>query len=214
METMIWDRIIWDRIIWVRGDSISMWARDLEKSGWVSRLYNFLWQKFLREDADYWVVYNLGIDWDTSDWVLKRFDVECEARQPNIIIFAIGSNDCTLIDNKNCFISLDIFQKNLATLTEKAKKYTDKIVFVGQILCDETKTNPIPRAPELSQTMKNTLAYDDATKKFCDQENIWFIDMMNVLSTDDLQDGIHPTAQGHEKMYIRIREFLIEKKFI
>lgn len=203
-----------DKILWVRWDSISMWARDLEKWGWVSRLYNYLWQKFLRENADYGAVYNLGIDWDTSDWVLKRFDVEAESRQPNIIIFAIGSNDCTIIDNKEATIPLDIFQKNIATLTEKAKKFTDKIMFVWPITCDETKSNPIAWAPELSQDMSTTSKYNDVIKSFCEANTILFINMLDVLNVQDLEDGVHPTAQWHEKMYIRIRDILLEKKFI
>lgn len=203
-----------EKLLWVRWDSIAMWARDLEKWGWISRLYNYLWQKFLREGADYWAVYNLGIDWDTTDWVIKRFDVEAEARQPNIVVFAIGSNDCTVIDNEQATIPLDIFQKNIALLTEKARKFTDKIVFVWPIICDETKTIPIPRAPELSQDMPTTGKYNDAIKKFCEANTILFIDMLDVLDTQDLEDGIHPTAEGHEKMYIKIRDFLLEHKLI
>lgn len=191
-----------------------MWARDLEKWWRAARLHSYLGNKFLKNDDDYAVVYNLGIDGDTSDWVVKRFDVECEARQANIIIFAIGSNDCTVIDSKETTISLEIFKKNIITLTEKAKKYTDKILFIWQIICDETKTNPIPRVPNMSQDMKNTSIYNDTIKSFCSQNNILFIDMLDVLDVQDLEDGMHPTAQGHEKMYIKIRDVLLDKKII
>lgn len=203
-----------DVILWVRWDSITMWARDLEKGGRVARLHNYLWQKFLREDVDYGIVYNLGIDGDTSSWVLKRFDGEAEARQPDVVIFAIGSNDCTIIDKKETTISLDMFQKNIALLIEKAKKITEKIVFIWTIICDETKSNPIVWAPELSQDMKNTIAYNDVIKTFCKQNNILFIDVIDVLTNKDLEDGIHPTAEGHEKIYIRVRDILLEKKII
>lgn len=169
---------------------------------------------YLKNNGDYWAVYNLSIDGDTSSWLLERFETECKARQSNVIIFAIGSNDCTIIDNKDHHVPLELFQKNITSLYQAAKKFTDKIVFVGQTICDESKTNPLPWVPEMSQTMKDTIVYDDATKQFCSQEHVPFIDMMDILSPEDLQDGIHPTAQGHEKMYIRIRDFLIEKKFI
>ncbi|MFA7298624.1 MAG: SGNH/GDSL hydrolase family protein [Candidatus Absconditabacterales bacterium] len=203
-----------DVILGVRGDSITMGARDLEKGGRVARLHNYLGQKFLREDVDYGIVYNLGIDGDTSSGVLKRFDGEAEARQPDVVIFAIGSNDCTIIDKKETTISLDMFQKNIALLIEKAKKITEKIVFIGTIICDETKSNPIVWAPELSQDMKNTIAYNDVIKTFCKQNNILFIDVIDVLTNKDLEDGIHPTAEGHEKIYIRVRDILLEKKII
>ena len=131
-----------------------------------------------------------------------------------MIIFAIGSNDCNIINNKEFVVSLDSFENNLATLLEKAQKYTEKIVFIGQIICDESKTNPLPWAPEMSQDMKHTQLYNDATKTFCKENNLVFIDMLDVLSTQDLEDGIHPTAEGHEKMYVRIKNVLIEKGFI
>jgi hypothetical protein len=62
--------------------------------------------------------------------------------------------------------------------------------------------------------MKNTVVYDATIREICEQERLLFIDMMDVVWLHDLQDGSHPTAQGHEKMYIRIRDFLIEHKLI
>lgn len=203
-----------ETIIWVRWDSISMWARDLEKWGRVNRLHSYLGNLFLKNNDNYGVVYNLGIDWDTSSWLLKRFETECEARQPNVIIFAIGSNDCTIINNKENFVSLEIFQKNISSLYQIAKKITDKIIFVWPIICDETKTIPIPWAPEISQDMQNTIIYKDATRSFCEQKNILFIDMIDTLDVNDLEDGIHPNFKWHEKMFIRIRNYLIEKSII
>jgi len=62
--------------------------------------------------------------------------------------------------------------------------------------------------------MKNTIAYNDVIKTFCKQNNILFIDVIDVLTNKDLEDGIHPTAEGHEKIYIRVRDILLEKKII
>jgi len=192
-----------------------MWARDLEKWWRVNRLQSYLWERFLRESSEYGVVYNLGIDWDTSSWVLKRFDREAETRQPNVIIFAIGSNDCTtIIKNNTTSVLPETFKENLAALKKKANKFTDKIIFVWQILCDETKTIPIPWIPEMAQDMKNTIIYDNIIKTFCEQNNILYINMLDVIDNQDLEDGMHPTAQGHEKMYLRIKDFLLDNHII
>lgn len=160
------------------------------------------------------MVYNLGIDWETSSWLLKRFEVDCEARQPNVIIFAIGAEDCTIVNDNENVISLDMFQKNISILYQMAKKITDKIIFIWPIMCDENKTIPIPRAPEMLQDMKNTTIYNNAIKQFCEQKNILFIDMITALGIWDLEDWMHPTTQWHEKMYIVIKDFLIDKKII
>jgi lysophospholipase L1-like esterase len=191
-----------------------MWAWDIENWWRVNCLNNHIWNLHLKNDADYGMVYNLGIDWDTSSWLLKRFEVECEARQPNVIIFAIGSNDCTILNNNENLVSLDMFQKNISILYQMAKQFTDKIIFVWPIICDENKTIPIPYAPEMSQDMKNTTTYNNAIKEFCEQKNIFFINMIDVLGAWDLEDGMHPTSKWHEKMYILIKDFLIEKTLL
>ncbi len=203
-----------ENVIWIRWDSITMWARDMEKWWRANRLHMYLLEKYLKENCTYGVVYNLGIDWDNSTWILKRFTMECEAREPNVIIFAIGANDCVHFENKENNIPLSIFQKNIQELIVLAKKYTDKIVFVWLIACDETKMNPVEWAPEMSQSMKNITRYNNTIKTICEQENINFIDMLDVVNAKNLEDGSHPTAQGHEKMYNRIKNFLISNKII
>lgn len=34
------------------------------------------------------------------------------------------------------------------------------------------------------------------------------------LSDEDFNDGLHPNATGHEKIFAKVREFLIEKGWI
>jgi len=34
--------------------------------------------------------------------------------------------------------------------------------------------------------------------------------MYDLLQDEDLDDGLHPNAQGHKKMFERIKGFLIE----
>jgi lysophospholipase L1-like esterase len=66
----------------------------------------------------------------------------------------------------------------------------------------------------MSQDMKNTIMYNAAIKSFCDQNTILFVDMIDVIDKQDLEDGMHPTAQGHEKMFVRIKGFLEDNKLI
>ncbi|MEA1963419.1 MAG: hypothetical protein U9M94_04270 [Patescibacteria group bacterium] len=41
-----------------------------------------------------------------------------------------------------------------------------------------------------------------------------FIEMFDLLNDEDLEDGLHPNSDGHEKMFKRVRDFLIENKII
>lgn len=203
-----------ETIICIWWDSITMWAWDIEKWWRANRLHSFLWKKYLQENGDYAVVYNLGIDGDTSTWILKRFSVEAEARDPNVIIFAIWANDCVNFENKENLVPLPLFEKNIQELIQHAKKYTEKIIFIWLIACDEDKMNPMERAPELYQNMENINRYNDTIQKICGKEKVYFVDMLDAIKKGNLEDGCHPKAEGHEKMYIKIRDFLLDKKIL
>ena len=82
--------------ILIFGDSITYGAWDTELGGWANRLRI----AFDKENQD-WNIYNLGVSGDTINDVLKRFDVECQAREPEKLIFAIGINDAKVIIDKN-----------------------------------------------------------------------------------------------------------------
>jgi lysophospholipase L1-like esterase len=81
-------------------------------------------------------------------------------------------------------------------------------------VCDESKTIPIPRVPELSQDMEGIILYNNLLKETAEQEQVSFVDMLDVVGSQDLEDGMHPTAQGHEKMFVRIKDFLEDNKII
>ncbi|HNY36011.1 MAG TPA: GDSL-type esterase/lipase family protein [Candidatus Pacearchaeota archaeon] len=181
--------------ICIFGDSIAWGASDYEKGGWADRLKNYL----MTEDID---VYNLGISGDTTEELLKRFAVETEARKPDIIIFAIGINDSLSI-KENKPVNLEKFRNNLASLTDKAKQFTDKIIFIGLTNVDETKTNPyFPSETGKSYNNQSIGEYDEAIRSFCEDNDLMFIEMLGLLiNDDDLCDGLHPSSIGHQKMF-------------
>jgi lysophospholipase L1-like esterase len=61
---------------------------------------------------------------------------------------------------------------------------------------------------------KTATMYNETTKIFCQKNNIPFIDLTNVLSPEDIEDGLHPNAQGHEKIFQVVKNFLIEEECI
>lgn len=191
------------------GDSITWGAYDPEQGGWATRLRNYFESEdsppCYREAGDV-LIYNLGISGDTTVDLLNRIEVEAKSRKPNLIIFAIGINDAQFIHSTNGLrVSLDEFQQNLAKLLAIAKKFTNKIIFIGLTRVNESKTNPIPWKTDKSYTNENIARLDNAIEKFCENNKLKFVPMDNVLQNEDLFDGLHPNAEGHTKIFERMK---------
>lgn len=207
--------------ILVFGDSIAYGAWDPE-GGWVQRLRRRL-DKITLNGKGYYLVYNLGVSGDTSREILSRFESEAkirlDAQEKPVIIFAFGTNDCVLVNKKKEFkVPEKEFRKNLSRLSRLAKKYADKIVFVGLTPVDEAKMDPVPWAPQFSAKNEFIEKYDEMIKSFCTKNRIHFIGVFSKMIKLDyrslLYDGDHPNSKGHEKLYEIISDYLQEKKII
>ena len=191
--------------IFIFGDSITYGAFDPEKGGWVSRLRSYLDNK---DDfnAD---VYNLGISGDTTEDLLKRFDVGINRKKPGMIIFAIGINDSAVysLEKKENRVELGKFKENIKTLIEKARKFTNNIIFVGLTPVVESETKPDSVDPGMLNG--EIEKYDNAVKEICQAENLKFVDIYGELSKLDYktfldEDGLHPNFKGHQWMAEKI----------
>lgn len=199
-----------EKIINIFGDSIVWGAYDSE-GGWADRLKKDL----IKSKTDYSEVYNLGIAGDSADGLLKRFKIENEIRNPNVIIIGIGTNDASYLKSMGGnYVSLDKFENNLAEIIIQAKKFTDEIIFVGLIKADEKKVGPAPWATDFYYNNKDIKIYNEKIKDICAKNELLFVEMFDLLSDDDLEDGLHPNSKGHEKMFLRIKDFLAENKII
>lgn len=205
--------------ILVFGDSISYGAWDKE-GGWVSRLKKYLDISQPKEHD----VYNLGIPIDeSSEEVLKRFIPETKARlgseKEYIIIFSIGVNDSQFINSKNNFRTKpEKFRENIQKLINLAQRFTSKVIFISLAPVDESKTDPIPWVPDRSYKNSYIKKYNEMIKAICKENKIYFIEFFNKLIRSDykrtLDDGIHPNAKGHQKIFETIKDFLIKNKII
>lgn len=190
--------------ICVFGDSIVWGAFDSEQGGWTNRLRNY----FEGEDKDV-DVYNLGVSGDNTEDLLKRFAVEAVAREPDVIVFAIGTNDSQYIGSKdNPRVPIDVFRENLKKLIGQAQKFTPRVLFVGLGIVDEAKTMPIPWDTKKYYDNENMRAYDAVIQSVCAENDIPVLSMHDVLQVGDLHDGLHPNPQGHQKMFDYIKDFL------
>jgi len=203
--------------ILIYGASITWGAFDSESGGWVERLRLFMWSK---GDID---VYNLGVSGNKTPDLLGRFESETKARikedEETIIVFAIGINDSYFVHSKNSLmVPSEKFKENIQRLIELAQKFSSKIIFVGLNPVDELKTTPIPWDTDKSYKNENIKKYNEMIKSACEKENVYFIQIFDDWMKSDykklLEDGLHPNAAGHEKIFEVVKDFLIQNKIV
>lgn len=193
------------------GDSITWGKDDSDRGGWVNRLRHY----FEVEEKSDIEVYNVGVSGDTTDDLLKRFTPECEARnrKDQVILFAIGINDSLHYINQpdSPKVPLDRFQSNLRKLIDDAKVFSDTIAFIGLTIVDESK---MPRKEEKYWANDRIKKYNEVLKNICMESNIPFLEMLDIIDIKDLPDGLHPDSTGHEKMFQRIKEFILSNNIL
>ncbi|OGY57600.1 MAG: hypothetical protein A3C03_00840 [Candidatus Colwellbacteria bacterium RIFCSPHIGHO2_02_FULL_45_17] len=185
------------------GDSLVRGHKDLEKGGWVTRLRIHYFNNPTERDTS---IFESGISGDSTQELLERFDGESKPRHPEVIVFSIGTNDASFIKSEDKMITTqDTFKKNLEKLIELAMEYTKKIVFVGLTRADESKTTPVPWYEDLHYTNSKLDEYDRIIRDVANKEGVAYIDLSEVVDIDDLADGLHPNANGHQKIFEKVK---------
>jgi len=191
------------------GDSTAWGAWDREKGGWVNRLWLYASKKDIGCE-----IYNLSISGGTTETILERFESESKIREADAIIFQSGGNDSSLVGkNGPNQIPLDQFRKNLEEIIRRSKNITPNIIFIGFKNVDETKTMPVSWI-DIYYINTEIKKYDDLMRVVCRENNIPYLDIFGLLENEDLDDGLHPNAAGHGKIFEKVKNFLEENKWI
>lgn len=190
--------------ICIFGDSVVWGAWLPSRVGWANLLRNYLEKNF----GSTFSVYNLGIDGNTTNDLLLRFDIETKARSPELIIFEIGVNDSCYRETRNKpLVDIDTFKRNIKILINKAKTHTHKITFLGLVKGNDKETMPLPSSSTgKCYDKENVVLYDEAIKNVCLEENVDFIDLYSLLDDQDFVDGLHPNPAGHIKIFEIVRK--------
>ena len=182
----------------VFGDSIVWGANSLSKS-WAALLGDYLFKKDI-------YMYNLGISGDTTHDLLKRFRQECAVRSPDYVLISLGINDSSLM-NGRAWVTPQRFKRNVIDLISQAKAFTKKVCIVGITPVNDAIMQPVPWAL-VSYSNERIQQYDVILKECAKTCGIHYIPVFDVLKNSDLDDGVHPTAAGHKKLYEHIRKSL------
>lgn len=186
--------------ILVFGDSITYGKVDSE-GGWAARIRKYFDQQAAKNySRDFPNVYNQGISGDTAEDILKRFDVETEARleEESIFVLAVGTNDAS-IDNGTPRYTEEQFQSNFEEILGKMEKHSGKILVLGLLPVDENLTTPIPWRPQRHYTNKQTVLFDGIIKEICQSRNLPHVPLFEAFKDklDLFPDGLHPNDEGH-----------------
>ena len=180
----------------------------MEKGGWVNRL----WFHVGKREEDYVEIYNLSISGGTTDTILARFENEAKIRKADVLIFQTGGNDASYIGTPdNNLVSPEKFEENLREIIKRAKNITANIVLLDLKNCDESLT--MPWWKDINYSNESIKKYSQIMEKVCQENSVLFLDIPE-LDNSDFDDGLHPNATGHEKIFNITKNFLQTQKWI
>ena len=177
----------------VFGDSIAWGSYDVERGGWVERIKQHFLQTGVNED--YVAVYNAGVSGDRTGDVLKRFDSEIAARAPRwgesiTIVIAIGINDAS--DEEGPCTPLPTFKDQYAEIAAKALAVTSDVILLSP-------TNVVD-GYELNHANSQIEQYVQIIESIGTDKSLQYVNLFGILGKNDVSDGLHPNAVGHEKI--------------
>lgn len=207
------------------GDSISHGGWDAEHGGWAGRLRRAYDLNTLASGLrdDWPTVFNLGINGETSDGLLRRIEVEATAREsPNeeqFFVIATGISD-TVISNGNERSNPKQFVQNLKEISLLIARRKSKLLFVGFTSVDEELTNPVSWG-DSTYSNDRIDVFNSALVNFCEETMQPLADIHEAFLTQNtkdklLADGVHLNARGHDLVYHlvkpRLDALLLESK--
>lgn len=169
----------------VFGDSIVVGSDDREAGGWVARLR-------LDLNARGKIgVYNLGVDGDRTEQLLRRIAGEAAARNASVIVISIGAND--LGWNGTSGTDIALFRERYDRILAAAEQFTPRVLVLGLLGVDETNDSHGVRNEQV-------LAFNGAIQELARMHGAGFLALYGTLKPEDFVDGLHPNSSGHAKL--------------
>jgi len=129
-----------------------------------------------------------------SGWRIDQIDANInswmDARNPKIVLLHIGTND--VLQNYNLSTAPSrlsaLIDKICAKLPAGGKLYVAKLIPLSNASQNQSVINFNNQIPGIVQT------------KVSQGKPVYVVDMYSALTTADLADGVHPNANGYNKM--------------
>ena len=169
----------------VFGDSIVVGSDDREAGGWVARL------RLDFNSRERISVYNLGVDGDRSEQLLRRLGSEAAARNVSVIVIAIGANDLGWHGSAGTDSAL--FRERYDGILSEAGRFTRRILTLGILNVDESNESH-------GVSNRQVLAFNAIIEELTRARAADFLDLFGALEPEDFVDGLHPNASGHSKL--------------
>lgn len=204
------------------GNSITQGAFDNECGGWVNRLSAHCFDIAVQSDyEDRPIVFNLGISGENIHGIHARYGKEIEARTDEeeraVVLLAVGINDSKInIATGEHKTNIEEYKKLLQEVIRGVKEFGCDVVCVGLTPVDDTLLDPIPWNTEFAYRNSEVERFNACIETLAAEEGVPFVPMFDVFGTDYrkyLGDGLHPTAEGHRRMFERVRDFLKAEGF-
>ena len=178
-----------DIVSLIFGDSIVYGLYDKEFGGWVNRVRIKLEQRAKNN-----FIMNLGIPGQTSNDILNILELEIKNRYNTNdrfnLIFSFGIKDSLLLNKDVNYLKK--FEDNLSKIINISKNYTNNIYFLGLLRPDINIRK--------EYILTNVEKIDNCIKNICEKKGIYYININAILTTNDLDDELHPNSNGHQKI--------------
>jgi len=194
------------------GDSITYGEYDGVYGGWVDLLKRYCHAKY-KEGSNEVNIFNLGIGGETTNGLLKRLDVELEARKSStktVVFISYGANDLAYINDKQN-VRLNEFKENLQKAIVKAQAITSEL-HVLSILPIADAFDGIETFTGKTRRNDDIIAFNNIIKEVSHNHSISYIDTYPVFldNKEELlsNDGIHPNEKGYALISNIVKPFI------
>lgn len=195
------------------GDSITYGEYDGILGGYVDILKRYCHAEFYQNNTNEINCFNLGIGGETTEGLIKRFEIEMKARyspDENLIFFLYGANDLAEKNNVE-LVSLSDFEANLSQMISHAKEFTKNVYLIS--ILPISKTVDGINVPERKfRTTQKIELYNQKLKELAAENDVEFIDIFSSFNANKevflSKDGVHPNEKGYDFIATQIKPIL------
>jgi lysophospholipase L1-like esterase len=156
-------------------------------------------------------IINRGIPSDSTSHMLSRFDHDVVQLHPRVVVILGGINDIARIP-------LPAIEQNLQSMAETAEQQGIHVVLAtllptGEYHPDKPGSGLVTGRDEIISGHDKIQTLNNWLKNFANQKHYGLVDYHSALADDRdyyqkglSTDGVHPTAQGYERMEPLLRE--------